>query len=1089
MNHSALRLTPSNSPFFKSTPPRSPTKTARSEEPGLRLRKVVGTTTSSTNAFDCLPAARRFAYTAGAAAVVVVIRDDLKIDQTFFRARPALTGTGGEPSGQWPITPAPNEARNRTVGLVKEQKLSGSPLATTARDWSDSPTGKSTTGKERIKAATSVALSPNGKWLAVGETGYKPRILLFSVADGSDETPVTVLAKHTFGVHALSFSPDSKHLASLGTVNDGFLHVWSIDDRTGAASLHASNKCTSTINSMAWMGGCIITAGLRFVKVWRPEEEAPAESRRVDAAMSPHTPRNRGDHRPSEFGNSILSPRQKVLHGKNCLLGDMLERNFVAVVPVTDQDAVICTESGCVCLLQDSGKVPSLTAAAEVNFEISAASLDDSGRLVLAGARGRVKAIPLHDLRMGSGLLGRQSRRKTISPTKQSSRGDCQIVGMAAMSNAWIEVDSKGAITIKRCATEDVDTSTYRLPAHDGVNLGVQPIGSRAVESAAILTFSGAGDIRFWDRDGAPVSSLNCPVEDLPEMFNMTNELKAVVSFADGMMLACGDKYGNLMILDVATRDTSQTQRAHANELTHICTLGRPGTELLATASRDRTVQLFAWSNNKLQLLQTLDEHAGAVTELLALHNGELLLSCSADRSIVVREAVIRDDGNPYSVVFGMTRAIAMKSAPTSMCPAADDDSIWVSSLDRSISRFNIKTGQTNLTFKCSDADGGEAVVMSRILFSRSLNGNPTLVGISSTDKSVRLYTDYGTLVARDWGHTEGITGLALLPGTITNSSPGSSNKLVTVAADSTIFFWDTVPSPSATARQLENGSEIPEIKAASKLALMAPLRKAISYSELSRFRRESTANDEGDPPSPTSEQKIPPPSSPHRLRRKTSRLSVAQPPRLEPAFRSNFDPSRRRSLRPRSPSPPSPRNAPKKENYLRRPSLGMSLRSKSSENMLKSVSPSASISGNNGSFGSLAASTESVCRTLRAYRKKLVNPAIVETVPPETLRELEAELKLTIRMLGEGVQGGVLDETTVDKGPAKGEDVEPRKGSAGVIAAGMAKLEPPEEESAADAVAGALGNVKLGGWLGEKIPGKPKTHPNKQQKSMDNYS
>ncbi|KXL48835.1 hypothetical protein M433DRAFT_60317 [Acidomyces richmondensis BFW] len=976
MNHSTLRLTPSNSPFFRSTPPRSPTKTTRTEEPGLRLSKVIGTTTSSANAFDCLPSARKFAYTAGAAAVVAVIRDDLTIDQTFFRARPALTGTAGDPSGLWPSTPVPNDARNRTVGVVKEQKLCGSPLAPSARDWSDSPTGKSITAKDRIKAAKSVALSPNGKWLAVGETGYKPRILVFALADGSNETPVTVLAEHTFGVHALSFSPDSKHLASLGTVNDGFLHVWSIDDRTGAASLHASNKCTSTINRMAWMGGCIITAGLRFVKVWRPDEDAPAETRRIDAAMSPHTPRNRGDNRPPEFGSSILSPRHKVLHGKNCLLGDMLERNFVAVVPITDQEAVICSESGCVCLLQDSGKLQVLTAAAQVDFEISAASLDDAEQLVLAGPGG-----------------------KTISPTKQHSRGDTQVVGMAAMSNAWIEVDSRGEITIKRCATDDVDASTYRLPAHDGGNLGVQPINSRAVETAAILTFSGAGDIRFWDRAGAPVSSLNCPVEYFPEMFDVTNELKSVVPFGDGAMLACGDKYGNLTVLDLATRGTLQTIRAHANEITDIRTLGRPGTDLLATASRDRTVQLFAWSNNQLELLQTLDEHAGAVTELLTLHNGELLLSCSADRSVVVREAVMRVEGNPYSVVFGMTRAVAMKSAPTSMCLAAEDDSIWVSSLDRSISRFNIKTGQTNLTFKCSDAEGGEAVVMSRILFARSLNGNPTLVGISSTDKSVRLYTDYGTLVARDWGHTEGITGLSLIPGTTINSGSESSDKLVTVAADSTIFFWDTTPSPSATVRQLENGSETLDVVAASRPKLMAPLRKVISYSELSRFRGESTANDEGDPPSPTSDHKIPQQSPPHRLRRKTSRMSVAQPPRLEPAFRTNFDP--------------------------------------------------------------LAASTESVCRTLRAYRKKLENPAIVEMVTLETLRELEAELRSTIQLLDERMQGRVIDEEPMHKGLGEREEIESRKRS---TSTSMAKLEPSKEESTTTNVAtGALEKLNLG--------------------------
>lgn len=92
------------------------------------------------------------------------------------------------------------------------------------------------------------------------QTGYKPRVLVFSTAsDAPSDMPLTSLADHTFGVKCVAFSPDSQYLASLGSANDGFLYVWSINQRTGAATLHASNKCTSNINRIAWMGNNLIT--------------------------------------------------------------------------------------------------------------------------------------------------------------------------------------------------------------------------------------------------------------------------------------------------------------------------------------------------------------------------------------------------------------------------------------------------------------------------------------------------------------------------------------------------------------------------------------------------------------------------------------------------------------------------------------------------------------------------------------------------------------------------------------------------------------------------------------------------------------
>ena len=1072
-HHNALRLTPSNSPFFKTATPKSPTK-AKSEEPGLRLKKVIGTTTASANGFDCLPSARQFAYTAGAAAVVCTVDEDLKVTQRFFRARPSLGAGARDINGLGPISPTPNEARTRVLGNLRDQRPNGSPLG----GWSDSPTGKTATAKDRVKAATSVALSPNGKWIAMGETGYKPRILIFSNRGESTEAPVCALSEHTFGVHALAFSPDSKYLASLGTVNDGFLYIWSIDDRNGVATLHSSNKCTVTINAMTFVGHSVLTAGLRFVKLWRPDDDSTGESRDSGTPGNLATPKQKA----ADFGKSVLSPRHKFLPGKNSLLGDLIDANFVSALAVSSDRAIVCAESGDICLVDDCQGAQNLTATATADFRISSARLDERGGLVVSGISGQSKRFELRDLEQQTSARMKPNRRQTMSPSKAMFIDANSIIAMATIADISVELDSRRGIRLTRSGNPNTDNAepiSHQLPAHNDSVLGVQQFSSEKFPQAAFLSFSGNGSIQMWDAEGTIVASLQIPVGTSPEMYDVTNELRAVRPLRNASFLATGDKYGTLSLLDVATGSVVTQVRAHSTEVVDILTIERSEVQLIATASRDRTIQLFVCNDAKLDLLQTMDEHAAAVSGLLTAQDGETLLSCSTDRTVIVREMMTKHD-DPTFVAFAMQRTISLKSSPTSMCLTGNNDDILVSTVDRCVGAYSIKTGQAGFTFKCSDPEGGEAATLSKILYAPSLNGNPTIIGVSSGDKSVRLYSEYGSLIARDWGHTEGITDVALLPSEAPEEEEQDTRaQLVTVAADSTIFIWDTVShAPNITAQGSDmNGA--PDTPIASKLTtpMGPPLRKVLSFSELSRFRRESSTG-EGDAASPpAANTPTQPPQSPPRLKKKTSRMAVAQPPKLEPAFRSGFaEPSRRRR---RSPSPPSPRATTKKD-AARRPSLSMTLRSKSSENVLSSYPPTNS--NNNSGFGSVTSSTESVCRTLRAYRKKLANSSTSDSIAPDVLRELEKELKLTARVVGEKSQGKNLDEammtklldqasekivSRLDERIKERVESEVRRssdGSPSAVAISESPTDVGNQEDRMDAVTGALEKVAIDG-------------------------
>jgi hypothetical protein len=167
-----LKLTPSNSPYPRT--PKSPSKSRGLYESGLSLERIIGTTVSSPTAFDCLTSSRIFAYTAGAAAVVVNADDSPSFSQRFFRARPtAVPLNATSTSSGAPSTPSnqPGDGRtNRAVANIRDSAIAYSPSTPhTSLDWGDSPTSKTWTSRERIKAATCLSISRDGRFLAVGE--------------------------------------------------------------------------------------------------------------------------------------------------------------------------------------------------------------------------------------------------------------------------------------------------------------------------------------------------------------------------------------------------------------------------------------------------------------------------------------------------------------------------------------------------------------------------------------------------------------------------------------------------------------------------------------------------------------------------------------------------------------------------------------------------------------------------------------------------------------------------------------------------------------------------------------------------------
>lgn len=521
--------TAANSPFARNnvnvTPagPRSPIKVSSRDrqELGLSLQRVIGTTCHTVFCFDYLAESRKFAYTAGAAAVVASVDHGGKISQRFFRANPA------QPSQRSPFLPPPS-----STSLADPRHRSPLPPKEHDRvEWADSPTGnKNANVRERVKAATAVSFSPNGRLLAVGETGYKPRVLVFSLAEKSlGDSPISSMCEHTFGVQAVAFSPDSKYLASLGTVNDGFLYIWSIDER-GTPSLTASNKCTTNVRQMSWMGCNLITVGLRFIKVWRPND--------LPASVNEN----------SERGYGLYNRQHKPLAGRNTLLGDLLEATFTCVTAFSETKAIICTDGGDVCILDDQDKNQRLIRVANVVFSITAVCLGPHAQVIITGLDGSIEVLDLDKLSKAfvppntpPGSLGK-------SLTRPSSC--CYFVAVGSIGDAIVTVDNAHGIQLRQIAptrqTDDSTHTTQELPAHSDAVLGVRALTEPNDQGIAFVSWSANGTVIFWSTECEAKATIHVPMDQITDMYNVLNELKTVVALPDVSHAITGDKYGVL---------------------------------------------------------------------------------------------------------------------------------------------------------------------------------------------------------------------------------------------------------------------------------------------------------------------------------------------------------------------------------------------------------------------------------------------------------------------------------------------------------------------------------------------------------------
>ena len=351
------------------------------------------------------------------------------------------------------------------------------------------------------------------------------------------------------------------------------------------------------------------------------------------------------------------------------------------------------------------------------------------------------------------------------------------------------------------------------------------------------------------------------------------------------------------------------------------------------------------------------------------------------------------------SLAYIPVRVVNLKASPISFAVLVNEpNAVVVSTMDRQIHRYDMSTGRPLHSFKASDPASGDSVIMSSLEVHKLDHGSDqqVLLGVSSTDKSIRVHDcESGSLLAKEHGQLA-VSAIKLIQEPTNNGSLCS--HIISCGLDGTIMTWELSSQGKRTSGSngFPNGANDAESPTKLNGTPTQPLRRILSKAEISDFQR--SLESDGDTISPISRA-----PSPSRIRRKTSRFSLAATPKLTPpslssGLNSPMSPSRgnsdRRCSLDHSPPGSTPQN--KRNSKSKRPTLDDRRRSKSITNL-----------------NNLNDSAEQLCQALQNFRKRIASAASAK-LNPSTAQELEAELKLTIGALSEKRRNNYVGSATM---------------------------------------------------------------------------
>ncbi|XP_008396947.1 mitogen-activated protein kinase-binding protein 1 isoform X1 [Poecilia reticulata] len=684
------------------------------------------------------------------------------------------------------------------------------------------------------KAITTLAFSPDGKYVVTGESGHMPAVRVWEV---SEHAQVAELQEHKYGVSCVAFSPNGKYIVSVGYQHDMMVNVWNWKKNVVVAANKVSSKVTAV--SFSYDSSYFVTAGNRHVKFWYL------------------------DHTKTSKLNATVP-----LLGRSGLLGE-LRNNFFSDVACgrgRQSSSTFCiTSSGLLCEFNDRRLLDKWVDLRRIDSACSsqATCLSVTEEFIFCGCSdGTVRVFSPVNLHFLCSLprphcLGADIASVVEASQLFSSREDSRYPDTVAVTfdptNRWLScVYNDHSLYVWDVQELRRAGKLYSALYHSSCVWGLEVYteeggaGEAQLPPGSFLTCSSDNTIRLWNTDRHSVLHRNILSNDLQKVLYVDNNMSSLLDMdsitiagansekagssvseghqmdqnrmgirtlrvsPSGKHLASGDRMGVLRIHDLESMEEILNVQAHDSEI--LCLeFSKPdtGLQLLATASRDRLIHVLD-AAREYSLVQTLDEHSSSITAVrFAANEGKVwMISCGADKSVYFRTAQQMGEG----LEFTRTHHVVRKTTLYDMDVEPTRKYAAVGCQDRKIRIFNIGSAKQKKVYKGSQGEDGTVIKVQ-------IDPSGLYIATSCSDKNVSIFDFFsGECVATMFGHSEIVTGLKF---------SSDCRHLITVSGDSCIFVWRLNPELTIRMRQrltdLRPSSTVPNSLSASEQKAIKP--------------------------------------------------------------------------------------------------------------------------------------------------------------------------------------------------------------------------------------------------------------------------
>ena len=393
---------------------------------------------------------------------------------------------------------------------------------------------------------------------------------------------------------------------------------------------------------------------------------------------------------PSLYPSTVT----RMLSGRNCILGVMVDSIFTAVSALSETKAVICTEKGDICVTDGNDGQNSLMKVANAGFSVSCVSVDqEKGTVRFGGRCGATRTMKLEELVTVTTPPASPCEEDFDNSDTTSPNGN--ICAMAVVDDYVVTADSRHAIKITKKDQSMTSAPAVPYTAHCDPVMGVRLTSKPNNHDADFFTFDSAGKVLFWDLEGHCKGTFTTELEQADGGGeDVENQCLAVRASTSGNFFVTGDKYGVMRVVSSTDNTCTFLAKAHNSDIEDIAIHESKDRTLIATCGRDRTVQLFKKTGDEWMLVQTMDEHTGSVGSICFSDDGEKIITSASDRTVQIRQVITREDGDIAALPI---RVITTKSTPVAVALSSNENStplIIVSMMDRTIATFEIATGK-----------------------------------------------------------------------------------------------------------------------------------------------------------------------------------------------------------------------------------------------------------------------------------------------------------------------------------------------------------------------------------------------------------